>query len=350
MWSKRLSVCVLAGLLLAFFCFFPFAAVAGGQSDGGNKKSVAGAYSWTVAMTVSEETLNYKMYEKFKELIEARSSGAVKVNLFPNGQLGNDTEQIQGLINGSNDFSTTITSGVTSFVKEFGVFDLPNVFPDLAVMRKVLDDHSFIDALNVYSEPKNIKLMGLADAGFRETSSNVPINSVNDIRGLKIRVIQNPYHIAYWSALNANPLAMDFTEVYIGLQQKTIDAQENPYMNIVANKFYEVQDYIIETDHLGHVIVFLMNNNLYNSLPADIKNLVDQCVAESIVYTRGLADESIAEYKRTVENSGTKIISLTPAVKEQMQKQVSGVYDLVRRDIDNKLVDSLLAAVQSASK
>jgi tripartite ATP-independent transporter DctP family solute receptor len=348
MLSKKIPVIILGGLLLTGLGFRPFTVAAGSQAD--SKKAATGTYSWTVAMTVSEETLNYKMYEKFKELIEARSNGAIKVNLFPNGQLGNDTEQIQGLINGSNDFSTTITSGVTSFVKEFGVFDLPNIFPNLEVMRKVLDDHSFIDALNLYAEPKNIKLMGMADAGFRETSSNIPINSINDIRGLKIRVIQNPYHIAYWKALNANPLAMDFTEVYIGLQQKTIDAQENPYMNIVANKFYEVQDYIIETDHLGHIIVFLMNNNLYNSLPADIKNLVDQCVNESIAYTRQLADESIAGYKRTVENSGTKIISLSPVAKEEMQRQVRGVYDLVRRDIDNKLIDSLLTAVQNVSK
>ncbi|MDR1278678.1 MAG: TRAP transporter substrate-binding protein [Treponema sp.] len=355
MLSKKVSVVILAGLLLTGLVagllltglgFRPFTAAAGRRAD---SQKAARTYSWTVAMAVSEETLNYKMFEKFKELIEARSNGTIKVNIFPGGQLGNDTEQIQGLINGSNDFCSTITTGVTSFVKEYSVFDLPNAFPNIEVMRTVLDDHSFIDALNLYGEPKNIKLMGFADAGFREMASNIPINSVNDIRGLKMRVIQDPYHIAYWRALGANPLAMDFSEVYIGLQQKIIDAMECPYMLLVANKFYEVQRYIIESDHLPHILVFLMNNNLYNSLPGDIKNLVDQCVNESVVYTRQLADESIAADKKTVENSGTRIISLTPAVKEEIQRRASSVYDLARQNLDNKLIDSLLTAVQNVS-
>jgi tripartite ATP-independent transporter DctP family solute receptor len=336
---KKTAVCMLFSLLLV-------AAVwAGGQSD--TAASAAKSYSWNVAMTTSEATLNYKAYVKFKELIEQRSNGSVKMNLFPNGQLGNDTEQTQGLIDGTNSFTTGMTSGITSFVKEFGVFDLPNVFPSIAAMRKVLADNTFIDAINTYSKPKNIRLLAMTDAGFRETSSNKPINSVKDIQGLKIRVIPNPYHVAYWKALNANPLAMEFTEVYMGLQQKTIDAQENPYMNIVGNKFYEVQDYIIETDHLGHILVFLMSNKLYESLPADTQNLIDGCMSDAITYTRGLADESIKEYKKIVADSGTKIIILNQSVKDEMQKMASVVYDTVRKDIGNDLVDLLLKAVQA---
>ncbi|MDO4277854.1 MAG: TRAP transporter substrate-binding protein [Lachnoclostridium edouardi] len=305
------------------------------------------AYTWNVAMNVSESTLNYKMMEKFKELIEERSNGQVQVNLYANGLLGNDTEQMQGLIEGSYDFSTTITSGLTSFVPAYGVFDCPNAFPDLDTLRAVLDDEKFVELLNQYSETANIKLMGMTDAGFRETTSNVPVTTADGFKGIKIRVIQNPYHIAYWQDLGANALAMDFSEVYVGLQQKTIDAQENPYMNIVANKFYETQDYVIETNHLAHVIVFLMNNQLYESLPEDMQELVDQCAYEAVLYTRGLADESIASDKKIIVDSGTEIIELPVEEREKMKDMASDVYDKIRADIGDELVDTMLGSIEA---
>lgn len=303
-------------------------------------------YTWNVAMNVSESTLNYKMLEKFKELIEDRSEGEVKVNLYANGLLGNDTEQMQGLIEGSYQFSTTITSGLTSFIPAYGVFDCPNAFPDLDTLRKVLDDDTFVNKLNEYSEKADIKLLGMTDAGFRQTTSNVPVQTADGFKGIKIRVIQNPYHIAYWQSLGANALAMDFSEVYVGLQQKTIDAQENPYMNIVANKFYETQDYVIETNHLAHVIVFLMNNTLYESLPDHMKRLVDECAHEAVLYTRGLADESIAADQATIVESGTRIIELAPEEREKMKEMAASVYDKVRGDIGDELVDIMLDSIE----
>lgn len=304
-------------------------------------------YTWNVAMNVSESTLNYKMMDKFKELIEERSDGDIQVNLYANGMLGGDNEQMQGLIEGSYDMSTTITSGLTSFIPAYGVFDCPNAYPDLETLRAVLDDETFVETINEYSEKANVRLMGMADAGFRVTTSNIPVTSADEFAGLKIRVIQNPYHIAYWQDLGANALAMDFSEVYVGLQQKTIDAQENPYMNIVANKFYETQDYVIETNHLPHVIVFLMNNELYNSLPEAVQKLVDECAADAVVYTRGLADESIASDKKVIEDSGTQIIELGSEEREKMKEMASDVYDSIRADIGDELVDAMLNSIEA---
>mgnify|MGYP001127989220 CR=1 FL=1 len=109
-------------------------------------------YTWNVAMNVSESTLNYKMMDKFKELIEERSDGDIQVNLYANGMLGGDNEQMQGLIEGSYDMSTTITSGLTSFIPAYGVFDCPNAYPDLETLRAVLDDEAFVETINEYSE------------------------------------------------------------------------------------------------------------------------------------------------------------------------------------------------------
>jgi len=303
-------------------------------------------YTWNVAMNVAESTLNYKFYDSFKKDIEEKSQGKITVNLFPNGQLGGDAEQLQSLMDGTVDFSTTITSGMTSTIPEYGVWDLPNAFTNVESMRKVEDNADLLSALNEASAKKGIYLMGLADAGFRELTSNKEIHSMADLSGLKIRVIDNPYHQAYWTSLGAATTTMDFNEVYSSLQQKVIDAEENPYMNITANKFYEVQPYIVETNHLGHIMVFTMNKGLYDSLPDDIKALVDECAADALAETRAAADTAIADYKKTIEDYGSQIITLDDSVLKEMQEAASPVYDKVRESLGDDLVNTFLNAVE----
>lgn len=303
-------------------------------------------YSWNVAMNVSDSTLNYKFYDEFKKEIEAKSGGKITMNLFPNGQLGGDAEQLQSLMDGTVQFSTTITSGMTSTIPEYGVFDLPNAFKDLDQMRKVEDNADLLGALNEASAAKGIHLMGMADAGFRELTTSKEIHSVADLSGLKIRVIDNPYHQLYWTSLGAATTTMDFNEVYSSLQQKVIDAEENPYMNICANKFYEVQPYIVETNHLAHMMVFTMNKALYDSLPDNVKALIDECAADALKVTRDAADNAIAEYKKTIEDAGSQIITLDEAVLTEMQEKAQPVYDKVRSDLGDTLVDTFLNAAK----
>lgn len=314
----------------------------------GDVVEIEDSYTWNVAMNVAESTLNYKFYDVFKKDIEARSGGKITMNLYPNGQLGGDAEQLQGLMDGSIDFSTTITSGMTSTIPAYGVWDLPNAFANIDALRSVEDNQDLLTALNEASAQKNIHLMGVADAGFRELTSNKEIKSVSDLSGLKIRVIDNPYHQAYWTSLGAATTTMDFNEVYSSLQQKVIDAEENPYMNITANKFYEVQPYIVETNHLGHIMVFTMNQQLYDSLPDNVKALIDECAANALLATRAAADEAIEGYKQTIIDYGCTIVTLDESVLSEMQELASPVYDQVRSDLGSELVDTFIAAAQDA--
>ena len=304
-------------------------------------------YKWTAALNVAESTINYKIVQKFKDLIEAKSGGKIIINIYANGQLGGDKEMMEGLTMGNIDFSSTITTGLVDFVPENAVFDLPSAFPNIDVMRKVLDS-PFKDLMNKYNAKGNIMLLGYADAGFRQTTSNKEVRSATDIEGMKIRVMQNPYHITYWKSLGANALAMDFSEVYIALQQGQIDAQENPYMNIVANKFYEAQKYVIETNHVGHIIVFVMNNTLYKGLPSNVRALVDDCSKEAVSYGRGLADESIASDKKIITDNKVEIIKLSSADLEKMKKMAEPVYKQIRAKVGDELVDAFLKQVDAA--
>lgn len=357
---KRVLTSVTAGVLAAVMAVSMTACSSNGGSTGTTEKETSAVsaetvaadgveyseYSWTCAMTVAETSINYIMAEKFADLINQRSGGKITLDLYPGGQLGNTTEFTEAVIGGSIDFGTGMTTDLVDFIPQYGVFDLPNLFDDVDQMRAVLDS-DFVDTMNTYNKNGGITMLAYSDAGFRVLSTNKETRSTADLAGQKIRVMTNPYHIEYWNALGAAATPMQFTEVFMGLQQGTIDGQENPYMNIVGNNVQEVQKYIVETNHLGHIITFFMNNSLYESLDENTKKLVDECAAEARVYANEQADEQLAGYKKTCEDAGCEIITLDDAALAEYRDKAGVVYDMVRKDLGDDLVDQLLAAIEA---
>ena len=335
-------------LLLALVMVLGLAACGGSSEESAAPESESeyGTYNWTLAMSVAESTTNYKMSQRFAELINERSGGSINVVIYPSGQLGNETEFTEGVIGGSIDIGTGITTNLVDYIPEMGLFDMPNLFTDLEQMRALLAS-DYIDTINQYCEESGVHMLGFSDAGFRQLTTNKRVDSIDDIAGQKIRVMTNNYHIAYWEALGASAVPMAFTEVFMGLQQNTIDGEENPYMNIIGNNFQEVQDYIVETNHLGHIITFFMNNELYNSLPANTKALVDECAAEAVEYANQLAVESIAADKQTCIDAGCEIITLSDEDYATLKEKSQVVYDMVRADLGDEKVDALLDAIEA---
>ena len=304
-------------------------------------------YHWNASMTVSETTINYKMVERFAQLLNERSDGAITVDIYPGGQLGNTTEFTEAVIGGSIDFGTGMTTDLVDFVPALGIFDIPNLFDTVDQMRAVLSS-DFTDVLNEYNNRGGIQMLGYSDAGFRQLTTNKAVHQVADLAGQKIRVMTNKYHIAYWNTLGASATPMQFTEVFMGIQQGTIDGEENPYMNIVGNNIQEVQDYVVETNHLGHIITFYMNNELYQSLPDNVRELVDECAKDAVTYANSIADESIAADKKICEDAGCEIITLDEETLGELRDKASVVYDMVREDLGDELVNQMLAAVEAA--
>ncbi|MGL5435630.1 MAG: TRAP transporter substrate-binding protein [Lachnospiraceae bacterium] len=304
-------------------------------------------YHWTAAMSVSESTINYMMMEKFAQLLDERSGGAVTVDIYPGGQLGNTTEFTEAVVGGSIDFGTGMTTDLVDFIPEYAIFDMPNLFDNVEQMRTVLQG-DLTETLNEFNNRGGIQMLGYSDAGFRQLTTNKAVHSLDDLAGQKIRVMTNQYHLAYWNALGAASTPMQFTEVFMGLQQGTIDGQENPYMNIVGNNIQEVQKYIIETNHVGHIITFFMNNDLYQSLPEEVRELVNTCAAEAAAYANEQADESISNYKKACEDAGCEIIILDDATMEQLREKASVVYDMVKKDLGEDLVNQLNEKIAAA--
>ena len=342
----------LLALLLSLAMTLSLAACGGSNEttteESGSGDAAGETYSFSVGTNTAEDSVNHLLAAKFKELIKERSEGAVTVTLYENGALGGDAELTESCIAGSVDFIVGMTGSLVNYIPEAALFDLPNVFPDLATAREVLDGPILAELQAAY-EASGLKLFGYADSGFRVMTSSKAVRQMSDFSGIKIRTMENPNHIAYWQSLGANPTPADFSELYMSLEQGTLDAQENPYDLIVANKLYEPQAYVIETNHLLHTLNMVGSKATYDSLPAEIQELVSECAAEAHQYARQMADERIEGQKVTIQDAGLEIITLEPTMIQEMADASDNVYDLVREQIGTELVDDLLAQVEAAS-
>ena len=303
-----------------------------------------------IATPTGLDSVNHYMAWNAKHLMEERSEGRIFVNVHEAGALGNDREILEGMQNGSVDFFIGVSASYVPYAKRLGVFDLPNAFSTLEVARKVMDDENVLKAIQPEFEKAGFLMWGFADAGFRQATSNKPLRQIEDFKGLKIRTMETPNHLAYWAALGANPTPMDFSEVYISLQQGVIDGQENPYDLIVANKLYETQKYVTETNHVLHNLTMIMSKARYESFPPELQAIVKQTIEESLRYGRVVADARIESRKKIVTDYGCEIDVMSPELRQAILDRVGVVYDNIRKDVGSDLVDIYMAAVEKAEK
>ena len=205
------------------------------------KESDVQRYAWPLATSSPEDTVTQLFSEKFAEEVDRLSDGKMKIQVYPNSTLGGDRELLESCKDGDIPFVVQNTAPQVTFMKDVAVFDIPCVFDSIEEVRNKVDDAKFYGLMEDVYKDAGYKLLGYADQRFRVMSTNKNITSLSDFKGQKIRTMENPYHMAFWKSLKANPTPMTFSEVYIGLQQGTIDAQENPYEVIVSSRLYEQQ-------------------------------------------------------------------------------------------------------------
>ena len=287
--------------------------------------------------------------EAFCAKLEELSGGKITVNYQPNGALGSDMEQEQAMLNGEMDFVICQTAQTTSFVPEVAIFDLPMVFAkyDAATISYALHESEFADALAACYEKAGIKILHfLQGATFRETTSNVAIRSLSDFAGLKIRTMENKNHMAFWSALGAEPTPLTWSEVPVSLQQGLIQAQENATDTCVGASLYDVQDYLITTHHILYCNQLLFSAEKYNSLDARYQAIIDQAAAEAAVEIEAQLTEINATNTQKMVDEGMELIEL-PAEFIDEVLAVEGVQALYA-DIDSQVGGGLVAMLQAA--
>lgn len=348
---KRFRKIISLALILTMFTLTLTGCGNGSTNSTGNEKASGSNVSESIvlnlAMDSPEDTVTYLFGRKFAELVEENSEGRIKIEVYSNGQLGGDREIAESVQNGDIAFVVQNTAPQVNFIPQLAVFDLPNLFVNAEIARTVLDGPFFEEIAAKYEE-NGIKLLAYADQGFRTMTSNIKVEKIEDFKGQKIRTMENPYHLEYWKSLGANPTPMAFAEVYIGLQQGTIDAQENPYEVIVSSKFYEQQDYVINTNHLLHLLSLITSPEVFNGLLAEEQQIILDAAAEAKVWAREQADQRVADRVKIITDSGTEIVDLDESLKEEMAKRAESVYSTIRSKIGDEIVDSLLKAVEEA--
>lgn len=317
----KIYAVILAGLLLA-------------ACDGNDGQR----YAWPLGTSSPEDTVTQLYAEKFAEEVARLSGGAMKIQVYPNSVIGGDRELLESCKDGDIPFIVQNTAPQVTFMPDIAVFDMPALFDSIAAVRAAVDDTEFFSRVSEVYRKGGYELLGYADQGFRVMTTNRQGESVAVFRGQKIRTMENPYHLLFWKKLGANPTPMTFSEVYIGLQQGTIDAQENPYEVVVSNKLYEQQDYVLETNHLPHLISLIVSRKFMERLSEQEQTVIRAAAETAKEYARRQSDERIASRIATIEKSGTVLLPLSEEMRKEIRRLSRPVYEKIEEKVDSELV------------
>ena len=313
-----------------------------GKTDGTQSADEVQRYAWPLGSSSPEDTVTQIYAEKFADEVDRLSDGKMKISVYPNSVLGGDRELLESCKDGDIPFVVQNTAPQVTFMKDTAVFDMPALFDSIDEVREHVDNPKFMKLMQQVYNDGGYELLGYADQGFRVMTTNKKIESLADFKGQKIRTMENSYHMAYWKELGASPTPMTFLEVYIGLQQGTIDAQENPYEVIVSNKLYEQQDYVVETNHLPHLISLIVSEEFMKGLTDEQQQIIREAAETAKQYAREQSDERIASKIKTIEDSGTQIITLSDEVHEQIRKECQPIYESIEKNVSSDIVDAYL--------
>ena len=315
-----------------------------GKNDGEQR------YAYPLATASPEDTVTQIYAEKFAEEVDRLSGGSIKIQVYANSTLGGDRELLESCKDGDIPFVVQNTAPQVTFMPDLAIFDVPCAFENLDECREVLDDPEFSSLISSVYEKGGYQLLGVADQGFRIMSTNKPVKGIGDFKGQKIRTMENPFHLAFWKSIGANPTPMSFAEVYIGLQQHTIDAQENPYEVIVSNRLYEQQDYVVETNHLPHLITLIMNDEFFKGMPEENQRILKEAAATATEYARQASDDRIADRVKTIEDSGTQILKIDEETYKAIVDASAGVRDSIQDKVDSEVYNTFIECIDKYQK
>lgn len=266
--------------------------------------------------------------------VESITGGQMTIDFYPNGDLGADADILRQMKANEIQMVVCQTAPVVSFVPEVAVFDLPMVFAkyDGATIDKVLngDDSAFKTQLGEAFNNSGFQLMGiLQNATYRLTTANKELKTLADFNGLQIRTMENPNHMAFWTALGAQPTPMAWNEVYFALQSGNIAAQENAADTCLGANLNEVQDYLAFTNHILYANMLIMNVDAYNDLDPLYQQALKQAVTEALAEVGAQLGSIDADNKAELESRGMTLIEYAPEFYDEVLA-VPGVVDLYK--------------------
>lgn len=298
---------------------------------------------WRLAGNFATEHSSSVAMNRFRDDLAKASAGKITVDVFPAMQLGGAAENVQNVRAGTLQMIWVGMAFLSRTVPELEAISLPFQFESREQAFRVVDGPvgRLLDA--------KLGEKGLVDLGYMElgarhvTNSRRPIKSVEDLKGLKIRMQPNETHLATFRALGANPVAMDIKELYSALQQGVVDGQENPFSVIRASRYFEVQKFVSNTGHFFDFINVVANRRAFEALPPAQQKALRESMAKAIAWQRSRAAAEESESVAEIKAKGMTYDEVTPQFRAQMRKASAGVVDEVKKRIGADFVNRVLA-------
>lgn len=257
----------------------------------------------------SENSTHYKGYQYLCDRITEVTDGKVTFKLYPSGSLGSERDLYEGCQLGTVDSCIITNAVLTNFVPQAAVLDQPFLFDDYDSAWKFIDG-DFGDYLADKAEVGGVKIVGWMDSGFRSLFTKKNVTSMDDLKGLKVRTMENEYHMAAYNALGCIATPMASGDVFTALQQGTIDGAENTIPTIVASKFDEVCKYVCNQPVIFAYQILVFSDDVWERIPEEYHKAVLEAAADGCQYQRELLRDSCAEFRTELEGKGVTFFDL----------------------------------------
>ena len=285
---------------------------------------------------------------KFAELVDKKSNGRIKISVFSAAMLGSDQQMQSALRAGTQEFTAPSTATLANLIKEFGVIGLPFSFTNEKQADAVLDG-PFGQSLLARLPDKGLIGLAFWENGFRHfTNSKRPIIKVEDLAGLKVRTMQNNLYIDMFQGLGANAVPLPVNELYTALETKAVDAQENPFTVVQAQKFYDVQKYLSTTGHAYDAQVLIVSRKFWDGLSAADRSLVQSASLEATAFQRQTSRTLNAKAREELVKAGMQINDVSDAERARMREKLQPVIAKHQVAVGDDTAKEFFAAIAKA--
>ncbi len=313
-----------------------------GTSDSGDGSSKKPEFVFKLGHAADENNTWHKGAMKFAEEVSEKSNGRVEIKVYPNEQLGNEVDNVTGIQAGTADMVLSGES-LQNWAENVGVMSTPFMIEDSDHLKAVVEGEPGKILEQEISDKVGLKVLTYFERGPRMLTSNKPINDINDVKGLKVRIPNVPLFVEMWNNWGAKPTPMAYSEIFTSLQQNTIEAQENPLALMNSGGFYEVQKYINDTAHVRGWIYLLIGNDQWNSLPEDLQQVITDAAKVAQEYEHELFLEAEEEILNSlIEEKGMEFVEtdtteMKAMAQEYCEKNLSPeMLELYKKIIETK--------------